>query len=172
MLVLPPAAEGQERTSAGGPGKSDTLSTACSTPEHRHFDFWLGTWEVFRPDGTPAGVNRIERVLGGCAMTEHWTSVTPYRGTSINFYDAARRRWHQTWIGNDGQPLYLDGGLHDGSIVLEGMTVAVDGTRTRHRITWTPRGDGSVRQHWVTSTNGSKWTDTFDGRYVRRPDPP
>jgi hypothetical protein len=28
---------------------------ACAVPEHRQFDFWLGTWEVTTPDGKLPG---------------------------------------------------------------------------------------------------------------------
>ena len=36
------------------------------------------------------------------------------------------------------------------------------------RITWTPAGDGSVRQLWELSNDaGATWTILFDGRYVR-----
>ena len=33
-------------------------------------------------------------------------------------YDAASDKWHQTWIDSNGAPLYLDGGLVDGHMVL------------------------------------------------------
>ena len=30
--------------------------------EHRHFDFWVGTWDVFATSGKKVGENRIELV--------------------------------------------------------------------------------------------------------------
>ena len=42
----------------------------------------------------------------------------------------------------------------------------------RHRITWTPRPDGTVRQHWQTSLDGgATWTTAFDGAYRRAAEP-
>jgi hypothetical protein len=41
----------------------------CSTAEHRQFDFWVGPWDVFAPDGKKAGDNRIEAIDGGCAAS-------------------------------------------------------------------------------------------------------
>ena len=38
-----------------------------------------------------------------------------------------------------------------------------------NRITWPPRADGSVRQHWQTSSDdGASWTTVFDGLYFRQ----
>ena len=40
----------------------------------------------------------------------------------------------------------------------------------RERITWTPNADGSVRQHWETSTDdGKTWKTSFDGLYRHPP---
>lgn len=39
----------------------------------------------------------------------------------------------------------------------------------RHRITFTPRPDGTVRQYWEVSRDGGQtWTGNFDGLYVRK----
>jgi len=72
------------RSAAAGP---------CASPEHRQFDFWQGEWEV-REAGRAAGTNRITRVLGGCALREEWTGAGGGKGTSLNVYDEAQRRWH------------------------------------------------------------------------------
>lgn len=53
-------------------------------------------------------------------------------------------------------------------MVLEGQTTEPDGQVTRHRITWTPSSDGSVRQHWESTDAQGRWTTAFDGRYTRR----
>lgn len=143
-------------------------SEACSEAAHRQFDFWSGDWEVRNPAGRVVGSNRIEIILGGCALTETWTSAGPHRGVSINFYDEATSRWHQTWIGNDGQALYLDGSWQNGQMVLQGVGGAREGRKRIDRITWTPHADGSVRQHWEVSIDGAEWETVFDGKYVRR----
>jgi hypothetical protein len=36
------------------------------------------------------------------------------------------------------------------------------------RISWTPQPDGTVRQLWEQSADGSRWRVVFDGRYVRQ----
>lgn len=140
----------------------------CPAAEHRQFDFWLGEWDVRVPNGSVAGTNRITRMLEGCALLEEWTGRNS-RGMSINFYDAGNRRWHQTWIDDRGQPLYLAGSFRDGAMVLEGVAPGNDGKPARQRITWTTVAPNVVRQHWEVSTDdGATWTTAFDGRYTRR----
>ena len=152
-----------------------TLATAaraapCDAAEHRGFDFWIGQWQVHTPDGKLAGHNRIEPGYGGCVLHERYEAARGgYRGESLNAYDAARKVWHQTWVDNGGLLLVLEGGLRDGAMVLEGRGTGRDGQPVRHRITWTPSPDGSVRQHWETATGADgPWRTSFDGRYTKR----
>lgn len=138
----------------------------------RAFDFWIGTWDVFTPDGTQAGTNRIEALYDGAALAEHWEGRGGVRGTSLNALDPASGRWHQTWVDSTGSLLLLDGGpVEGGGMVLEGTAPADDAPQRldRQRITWTPQPDGSVRQHWeVSADDGRSWRTAFDGHYRRR----
>lgn len=141
----------------------------CSGAEYRQFDFWIGEFEVRTPDGKFAGHNVIEPTLNGCALTEHWTGAGGIEGRSINFYDRSERRWNQVWIDAQGGVLRLAGGIVDGSMLLAGTTTGEDGAVQQHRIRWTPMPDGSVRQHWESSTDdGKTWTTAFDGSYRPR----
>jgi hypothetical protein len=53
-------------------------------------------------------------------------------------------------------------------MVLEGQTMGTDAEVTRHRITWTPDADGSVRQLWESTDVKGQWSTVFDGRYTRK----
>jgi len=140
----------------------------CESGEYRQFDFWIGNWSVTEGE-QPAGQNSIEPDLKRCALFESWISVDGSRGRSINFYDRNRHRWHQTWIDDRGGALELDGGLVGGNMVLEGeRPEAKTNASVRHRITWTPQRDGSVRQHWqMMKAEHSTWKTVFDGLYKR-----
>ncbi len=138
----------------------------CADAEHRQFDFWIGEWEVFDPDGVKQGTNRIESILGGCALYESWTGETGSVGHSLNTYDGRTGRWHQTWVDSNGLLLQLHGGLEDGAMVLAGAGIDREGDPIRHRISWTPLEDGRVRQHWEVARNG-EWQDVFVGLYVK-----
>jgi hypothetical protein len=145
-----------------------TASAACDAPGHREFDFWLGEWQVHTPDGTLAGINRIERGYGGCVLHERYKSSCAYSGESLNIYDASRKVWHQTWVDNTGTLLVLEGGLRDGGMVLESVAQASGAQHARHRITWTANPDGSVRQLWESTDAQGRWSTAFDGMYTRR----
>lgn len=135
----------------------------CASAEHRRFDFWEGTWDVENQlrEG-PTGRNEIRLEQGGCVVREEYT-VGPYSGTSLSFYDVRARQWRQTWIDNQGQPLYLAGGWRDGAMVMTGPV----GDTPTDRITWTPRDDGTVTQRWDKSEDGGEtWKTAFDGLYT------
>lgn len=154
--------------SATAAASAPAAKPKCAAAEHRQFDFWIGEWEVRRPDDTPAGHNTIEAILDGCVLRETYAAAeSPYRGTSLNIYDAGRKQWHQSWVDNTGLLLTLDGGLVDGKMVLRGTTVGPKGERL-HEISWTPLDDGRVKQHWRTSTDGGEsWQDVFVGLYAK-----
>jgi Tetratricopeptide repeat len=138
----------------------------CNTPEYRQFDFWVGDWNVESAAslGT-ASHNRISLINDGCTLREEYDTPQGYAGTSLNYYDAPRKVWHQTWIDNQGGGLLLEGGLQGQDMVLQ----SAPGAPQIQRISWTPLADGRVRQHWQSSTDGGRtWTTAFDGYYSRR----
>lgn len=140
----------------------------CSTAEYRQFDFWVGSWNVFGPQGRQVGTNTIERTLGDCVLHEQWVSAAGTRGFSYNIYDRTTGRWHQTWVDGAGNLLLIEGGLEEGKMVLTGTTMGPQGGEILNRITWTPVAADSVRQFWETSTDqGKTWSVAFDGMYVR-----
>jgi hypothetical protein len=152
---------------AGAPNASRAGGPTCDGAEHRQFDFWLGDWEVFGPNGQPAGRNSITRELNGCVLHERWVGAGGMRGESFNTWDRTRQRWHQTWVSSTGTLLVIEGGLVNGAMQMTGDTTTPKGL-VRNRITWTPGPDGSVRQVWETSVDGgTTWQGAFDGRYRR-----
>ena len=144
------------------------LAAPCDDPQNRAFDFWIGEWQVRTPDGKLAGINRIEREYGGCVLHEHYDTGRGYSGESLNIYDAGRKVWHQTWVDTSGTLLVLEGGIREGKMVLEGQTVAAGSHVTKHRITWTPNQNGSVRQLWESTDALGNWITAFDGQYTRK----
>lgn len=149
-----------------GPSEKDRPQP-CKVAEYRQFDFWIGDWEVRDPDGEVVGNNTIKPILDGCALKESWRGVGESRGFSFNTYDRVAGQWHQTWVDANGLLLRLDGGLEDGSMVLRGEMPTPEGSTALTRITWTPKDNGNVRQHWTASQDGGEtWETVFDGLYV------
>jgi hypothetical protein len=147
-----------------------TEAAPCDAPEFRQFNFWLGEWQVMQPDGALAGTNSIRKEYGGCVLHERYQTAKGYSGESLNAYDVGRKRWHQTWVDNTGTLLLLEGGLRGSEMILEGSTTDAKGVVTRHRITWTPNPDGTVRQHWQSTDATDTWVTAFDGLYSRGSD--
>jgi hypothetical protein len=129
----------------------------CRAAEHHQFDFWIGDWNVMveKEAGKPqvAGVNRIEAVMDGCALAEHWESAKGGHGTSLNFYDRRTARWHQTWIDEGGNGLLLSGAFTEGRMVRAspGRTARSTGSPGRSSPTAASASSGSKRP---TGTRG------------------
>jgi hypothetical protein len=148
-----------------GDVRADTLSSGCTTPEQRQFDFWIGRWVVTDSAGRELGRSEITRVSGGCAILEHWEGADGVGGMSLNGYDPESGRWRQFWIGEGGLMLRLEGGLRGSSMVLSGRHRGRRG-ELMDRITWTPVAAGGVRQLWEMSADGgATWRQVFDGLY-------
>ena len=81
----------------------------CSAAAYRQFDFWVGDWDVQTPKGTPAGENKVEKILEGCALRESWTAADGSHGSSLTSYDGPAGRWTQTFVDDLGMVLVLDG---------------------------------------------------------------
>jgi hypothetical protein len=134
------------------------------TGSPRDFDFWVGEWDVFGPQGRQVGSNSITLLFDGGAIAEHWRGDGGIEGHSLNAYDPKADRWHQTWVDSSGGLLLLDGGLIDGAMVLRG-TAPGEGDALQHqRITWSVE-DGGIRQHWESSDDDTTWQTAFDGHY-------
>ncbi len=138
-------------------------------PKYRHFDFWLGEWDVF-VNGNKVGDNSITKAVGGCAIHESYTTQQGYAGQSINFYDPIDKKWHQHWVGS-GQDVYnyLEVDKSEGMLQFESpFWNPQNGQVSISRLTFTLNEDGSVRQLFQTSTDeGKTWTAGFDGLYKK-----
>lgn len=178
-VLLVPAGRAQEQPTEEPPQEQGAEAATetdqpppCSSPEHRQFDFWIGAWEVRKPDGTVAGTNRIETLYDGCALRENWKGAGGSVGTSLNLYDAARGVWHQTWVDGRGGLLLLEGGLEGDAMVMRGRRPSREepSTEVLHEIRWEPLDDGRVRQLWRASEDdGASWRVLFEGLYSTAP---
>ncbi len=145
---------------------------ACSSPEYRQFDFWLGEWTVTNAQGRYAGENHVAAIQNGCVIQENWVGADGGSGTSFNMFFDGDRHWHQTWVDARGGRLDLVGGVVGGRMILRGQMPArgEPGRRILHKITWEKHDDGRVRQLWQSSADGgTSWTVVFDGTYAKKP---
>lgn len=140
-------------------------------PHFRDFDFWVGEWDVTgRETGKVAGENSITKIEAGCALQENWSSAGGGSGMSVNYYNPVTQKWRQVWVAKPGYMIDIEGGLKDGSMVLEGTVTYYRQNAVRDfRGTWTPNEDGTVRQYFQEFDPEKKeWADWFDGLYTRK----
>lgn len=162
---------GAAALTVAGPAQAQSmLDSACAAPEHRQFDFWVGSWTVTDTAGQPVGRNEIGPVAGSCGLHEHWRGARGGQGMSLNVWQPATGEWTQFWVGS-GVVLRLTGGLDaQGRMVLAGDRTTPRGT-VRDRITWAPMASGAVRQTWEMSADGgTTWRSLFVGIYRRAED--
>jgi hypothetical protein len=136
---------------------------ACSAPEYRQFDFWIGDWDAFDIDHPEIVVarTRVGRILDGCVLLEDYQAANGAHGESFSIYDVSRKVWHQSWVTNRGKLLTIEGGMQGNSMVLSGADRDA-GKERRVRGTWQPVSKG-VRETAVTSTDrGKTWNVWFD----------
>jgi hypothetical protein len=147
----------------------------CAAEGHNQFDFWVGEWDVF-PNGANQLIahSKIEKLYNGCAIRENWMPLVGAGGGSLNAFDPASNRWHQTWIGSQPGRVEFDGGMAGNKMVLTGFWKGVNGPGQDAliRMSYTPQLDGSVRQHGEQSTDqGLTWSTNFDFIYKKRNEP-
>jgi tetratricopeptide (TPR) repeat protein len=139
----------------------------CRADErYQAFDFWIGEWEVFNPQGQKVGDNTITSIMEGCALEEQWVSGTGNPGMSINYYDPSSDTWKQNWVSAGGTVIRYEGKVADGAMHFKGENVSPDGTTTLADVTLTPQEDGSVEHRIQESKDGGEtWTLEFVGIY-------
>jgi len=144
-------------------------ASSCRDPAYHALDFWIGRWRVETPAGQPAGTSRVESVLSGCAILEHWrglflTTGQVQAGLGVHRYDAATRRWRQAWV--DETPSTSDSSGHQqGEAIVYDESSPAKAQRTR--MTLRPMGDGRVEQkgeRWDEASG--TWQVTFHLIYV------
>jgi len=165
VLVLVSAA--QSKSVQSPTGQKTSAAAACSAAENRQFDFWIGKWDVVNSkDNTPAGSSLIESIYDGCTLRENW-SERGFSGGSLNTYNVADKRWHQTWTDSAGTWREFVGGLKDGRMVLiwSHPSVRQPGKNVQERMIFTPNSDGSVRQYSDQTMDGAHWIERYDYTY-------
>jgi len=143
----------------------------CAEPAFAALDFWVGEWTVTVGDAE-AGVNKISRVLDGCAIREEWTGAGGGSGQSLFYYLPARGVWRQVWV--TGRAL-APGGVKEkelvqspttGGLRFQGTITLPDGRSYLDRTTLTEQPEGRVRQLIeISNDGGASWRSTFDAIY-------
>jgi hypothetical protein len=171
-LILFCALQPHARAQTAAPpqqGANRPQSPCVDRAESRQFDFFVGEWDAYAPQGRKAGASVIERIADGCGILENWTGALGGTGKSINFYDPRAGKWFQYWIGADGNPQRFSGIYKDGALRFEGEPFTQNGKRFITRLTFFDVDANTVRQLSEQSDDGGKtWAINYDFKYVRR----
>lgn len=151
----------------------------CSAPQHRQFDFWIGTWDVVpaapvapAPPGRQPESNVVERTHNGCVVMENWDDRVGGTGQSFNIYDRVSQRWHQTWVDSTGGLHEYWGELKDGNMVFMGQVPLPPASRFQGRrtirLSFIPMAADKVRQFSESLNADGTWSVNYDLIYTRR----
>ena len=150
------------------PGRAQAADT-CHSAAYHQFDFFVGSWSVTTQAGKKIGTDEVTKEYGGCVIVEKWHDAgDPGGGIGLTGYQIGRKTWHQDFMDDGGFVLSIDGALIGTQMIMRGTDYPSDGKSRLHRVTWTPRRDGSVEELWKTSDDGGKtWRVHFDGIFRR-----
>ena len=159
-------------------GTYEPLPRACTAPEHRRFDFWIGDWKVRVATRKAVdssewvqtrGSNHVTSILNGCAIREEFTAEgTPgsWSGTSLSMWQPKEGRWRQTWSDDSGSFLAFTGAFEKGEMTLVGEP-RPDG-RTM-RMVFTDIAREHLFWRWEGSSDGKLWSPMMTIAYERAP---
>lgn len=146
---------------------NDPLQRSCAAARFRLFDFWIGDWAITGASGNSAGVSRITREVGECAILENFNGTA---GRSLSRFDRLTGLWLQDYVDQSGLTLRLFGEPTTMGTMAMQDTVRVipNGPSLASRFQWTANTDGTVQQLWLFSQNGgAAFANNFNGRYAR-----
>jgi hypothetical protein len=159
---------------AAQPASQPAPPPACESAEHRQFDFWVGSWDVSRPDtGQMVAHSLIEKLYGGCAIRENWMPLNGFgHGGSLNSYRPNEKKWRQVYTGAGNGWAEYSGGMAGDAMVITGTQTMANGSQTPVRITYERGADGSVIQIGEQSSDGGKsWQLSYKFIYRRSAQP-
>ncbi len=146
---------------------------ACSAPEYRQLDFWVGEWTLsWELNGTKgSGRNSITRnEFGPCVIIERFIADDgSLKGISISSFVKAAGEWRQTWMDDSGG--YFD--LHGGPALDRAHPFALETYRRKpaapfRRMVWQDIGPDSLVWRWQSKGEAAEqWKDEWVINYSR-----
>jgi len=136
----------------------------------RDFDFFIGDWDVFDPDGGQRyGRNTLVASEQGCLLMGSWVNVNGGTGSSMNVYDPLKQQWRQIW---QSPPSFIDqyGRLDEqGRMQMEGQIYYHgSGLTAPFKGTWSPiDADRFLQEFWQYDAAEDQWNLWFRGEYQR-----
>lgn len=136
--------------------------------ETHQFDFWLGEWDLTWEGGK--GTNTITAILDSAVIQEQFDSRPSenFQGKSVSVFNKHTKKWHQTWVDNQGGYLDFIGEFTDGKMILS-RTAKRDGKEFLQRMIFYNIQPNSLDWNWERSDdNGKTWKPLWQIHYTRK----
>ncbi len=143
----------------------------CKGVEYQQFKFWLGEWDdSATAGGMSAGQSKIELLAAGCIIFENWKSTNGGSGHSINVYDQADGKWHQTWVDATGDQVHYTGTWTGSKLEMRADDISTPQKQSVVvTMTFEPLANGTVRQSGTQSVDGgTAFQPSFDLIYTKK----
>jgi hypothetical protein len=136
---------------------------SCAEPECFQFDFIVGNWVVKDLSKHAIATDTISKTDANCTLIEEWRGVGGNEGLAVITYQSAQKTWHRDALLRSSVILAFEGRMTGGSMVMTAKQYSESGISRLHRISWTPRNDGTIEEVWQTSMDtGKSWQTRFD----------
>ncbi|UJH67291.1 hypothetical protein [Allomuricauda sp. SCSIO 65647] len=142
--------------------QASVAQSPCEDSTSKEFDFVLGNWELFSPDGKKLGEQVYAKEAEGCLITEEWTTMGGIPGHGMTFVDRNTGLWRQIYVSSLGQLDYSGGIDEQGAMVLEGtIFVYKDNKSYPVRGIWAKQDDGTIREEFLMYNSKTNSWNTF-----------
>lgn len=134
---------------------------AQSVTDSTLFDFWVGEWNATwtNPDGTKGtGTNRLEKILDGKVIQEHFADATGFKGSSFTTFISTTQTWRQVWVDNANGYYEFTGEVDGNKRIFRTEAKAVNGSKAYQRMVFYNIEKNSFTWDWQrTPDDGKTW---------------
>lgn len=137
-------------------------------PPARRFDFYLGDWSMRNGDVVERNLEVVSAFDGkGLSVTAREASDNSISAQSMFLYDEGKGLWRQIWMSKDGMVVVLEGGMEEGTMVLN--QISQDGKRTSgSRSVFSNISSDGFQYEWQQSSDGGATWETLATRIFTR----
>jgi hypothetical protein len=153
-------------SSTQGQTQAVAADKPCAEPDHRKFDFMIGTWRTIDP-GTPIvaaaeGESTVEPMLDGCIVHEHRNLTRQgkrlFDGDAYWGYDSTTKHWLLFYMDDLSHMQVYEGREEAGHLAFYRERPDPDGKLILIRIVYAPASASSYSQAVERSSDhGATW---------------
>jgi hypothetical protein len=140
------------------------------------FDFWVGEWNLTwkgSDSTTLTGENSVSKILAGKVIQEQFQGLggpnNGLRGTSVSVFNKTDKKWHQTWVDNQGAYLEFIGGISGDKRIFSRHGRNAKGAEVEQRMVFYNIAKDTFDWDWERSLDsGKSWQIQWRIHYLRK----